>query len=311
MARPQDRVVRPVAMALALIVGLVVGACGLPTPTQTMTPAPSVVSTPTAGAPSLLPASSPPTPAATLGLGPTVDGVPVSLNGQPVLRAQVLRDAIAAGTDATPFLVGGWLHEGDPRPISCPASGPDFALDVCTNGFNLYDQQVGWTRTQIAAGDPGTIPRQLLGAADRPVVLFIHTHDGRCTAEDERLFTCSLRPMLTGVAWLGAVATVRPSPTPVGTPPPTSISRTQAIALARRHAYARPGVALTVACAAAAPYSQVFTNQVPPPDPDRWVWAVAFEGGTFRSWLVALDYETGSFIAASGASSAQKCVGGP
>lgn len=226
--------------------------------------------------------------------GPLVEGVPTSLNGARVLRGQELREAIEASTDATPFLAGGWFQGRTEAPEwFCPYRRPARPVDRCGNGFWLFEHQVGGAPLTIAGGDDGLLPPGLWWAADRPVVVSIHTHDPRCTAEDETFgIDCPHLPVLSAVAWLGPVATMTPSPTPVGTSPPTTISRDDAVAIARSHA---TGSSLTVRSVEAARFSAVLPGEVPI-EGDPWVWAVVFEGGPDKTQLIVIDYVSGAFM---------------
>ena len=291
---------------MAFAAGLAIASCQLtsPSPTPPGSPPPGTPAAP--ATPSALKSPAPTSPDA---LGPIVDGVPTTFGGLPVLRGDALRAAVAASTDATPFLAGGWFQSiYSHLIIYCTAVRPRRTVDACENGVLLYDGQVGWTRTGLTGGDTSIVEDLLTLTGDRPAVLLVHTHDPACVGVAEA-FHCTQLPVVSTVEWLGPIATARPSPTPVGTPPATSISRARAIAVARPHAAERAGVMLKVRCVAVAPYSSVWPHELPPPQPDEWVWSIVFVGGRWASDKVSLDYLTGALVAGMGADWVQSCLG--
>lgn len=231
--------------------------------------------------------ASPPSPSKSLLL---VDGVPPSIDGQPVLRADDLRAAIASSRDDAPFLAGGWLQShGVVR--SCPMEpvgyGPmQAAVDMC-GSFGLYDQPVRGLVIWVAHGDPGLLTPGMIGV-DRPVVLELHTHDTRC-----QLAGCAEEPVLGGVAWLGDIGIADDSLAPHPTRPPTSITQDQAIAKALTE------VSFPANSSIRSVNEELRTEALPnewPLQVDPWVWAIVAVAPVGRSALVVLDYATGAFI---------------
>jgi hypothetical protein len=297
---------RRTAIALVLVTASLLAACNsnpAPTPRGSAAPGTPVA----ASAPSALGS---PAPTSADEVGPIVDGVPAIFGGLPVLRGDALRAAVAATTDDTPFLAGGWFQSTYSHLVSyCSAVRPPRAVDTCENGVLLYDQQVGWTRTELTGGDSSIVEDLLTLTADRPAVLLVHTHDPACAESVAKGLDCAHTAVLSTVEWMGPVATARPSPTPVGTPPATPISRARAIAIAEAHTAERAGVALRLRCLVVAPYSSVWPHDLPPPQPDGWVWSIVFVGGRWASDKVSLDYTTGAVVAGMGGDWVQSCLG--
>lgn len=201
------RFVALTAVVLALL-GLAVyrapsdqlGALG---PTQAgspqLTPAATVL--PSTVPASALPSSAPPatrTPSPTPMAGSLVDGVPANLGGAPVFRGVALLDKIAASSDTETFLAGGWFHQGEVVRF-CAFQRFDRAVDLCLS-FGVYERRSGGEPLWVGRGDDGLLPEGQSEAADRPVVLLVHTHDPRCSTDDPG---CVQRPVLSGVEWLG------------------------------------------------------------------------------------------------------------
>jgi hypothetical protein len=307
--RADQRAWRRIAtwVSVGFAASLVTGSCQptgpLPTATAFM---PSGTATATF-APSAL---SSPAPTRSQGPGSIVDGVPTTFDGLPVLRGDALRAAVAASSDATPFLAGGWFQSIYSHISSyCSAVVSPRAVDRCGNNVLLYDEQVGWTRTELTGGETSIVRDLLTMPVDRPAVLLLHTHDPACVDAVAKGFDCAHLPVVSMVEWTGAIATDRPSPTPVGTPPATTVSRAKAIALARPHAGERAGLDLRVRCVAVAPYSSVWSLQLPPPQPDEWLWSIVFVGGRWASDKVSLDNSTGTLMSAAGDDWVQSCIG--
>jgi hypothetical protein len=234
------------------------------------------------------PASSPgPSPAV------LVNGLPTSIDGQPVLRGDDLRAAIANSTDDTPFLAGGYLQSRvsvfNCRNVPADESADQKAIDQCFS-FGLYDQLVGGLVIWVSRGDAGLWTADMIGV-DRPVVLQLHTHDSRCTQP-----YCAQTPVLVGVAWLGAIGTGGVSPTPHPTPPVSRITRDQAIANARAASVEGSFPSNSTVRSVDV---ELETEAIPswwPQEVDPWVWAVILDAPDGRAELVLLDYVTGELI---------------
>jgi hypothetical protein len=128
--------------------------------------------------------------------GPLVNGVPGSFGGEIVLQGSDLAAWIAATKDDTPFLAGGWWHQGEVI-RACP--NPRSREVVSCIVFELYKDAEGGEKLWVAPGDDGLLPSDY-GHLTRPVVLRLHTHDLRCSADDPG---CQQRSVLLEVLWLG------------------------------------------------------------------------------------------------------------
>ena len=107
--------------AAALLLAAVVAACGTTPPSSTARGQATAGSIPSATGS----AAATVNPTATSGTsGPSIDryadGIPKAIDGDPVLRAAAALAKAAAATDATPFLVGGWVIYW-PGARHCPA----------------------------------------------------------------------------------------------------------------------------------------------------------------------------------------------
>ena len=138
-------------------------------------------------------------------IGPLVDGVPASVDGEPVLRgSEAITRRVGVSTSSQFFLVGGWFHRNSDQKIFCPLYMAGSPWWFC-NVFRLYDELKEPSPggpdkvVSIYTGDPPRLDPKLPAAADRPVVLRIHTHDESCPAMRD----CSSLPVLVEVVWLG------------------------------------------------------------------------------------------------------------
>jgi len=143
-------------------------------------------------------------------VGPIVDGIPVTIGGERVIRGtDAIGQRIENSTDDTSFLVGGWFHKGGLN-ILCPAVLSYLSVHwwPCST-VQVYERAQGDEQHQgtgaawIYPGDPLRIEWATATAAVRPVVLRIHTHDANCPAG---LQGCSSLPVLVEVVWLGPAA---------------------------------------------------------------------------------------------------------
>ena len=100
--------------------------------------------------------------------------------------------------------MGGWFHRNSDQKIFCPLYMAGSPWWFC-NVFRLYDELKEPSPggpdkvVSIYTGDPPRLDPKLPSAADRPVVLRIHTHDESCPAMRD----CSSLPVLVEVVWLG------------------------------------------------------------------------------------------------------------
>jgi hypothetical protein len=163
---------------------------------------PGLGTNPGAGAATRTAPTSPATAVATVGSTPSAtepagDGIPTTIDGQPVLTGAGIADAIANTTDDTPFLIGGWFPASDYYDKYCAALAPGPAS--CTPyklHFSKGSQDAMWVYPATAAADI------LSYMATQPVVMRVHTHDPRC-ADLPNLDGCTTLPVLEAIVWLG------------------------------------------------------------------------------------------------------------
>jgi hypothetical protein len=268
--------------------------CACQTPPPTASPAASDVPGPTAS-----PLAVVPTPEPTEAVGPLVEGVPSTLDGEQVFIRDALRAEIRDRSDAAPFLAGGWLRDVDRGGGFCVFQSPPPLFDFCHFGFSLYDGRTGyWDITLSMGRPPHTVIDQTLpfGPA-RAVVLRIHVDDPTCTPDLSVHPACLHYPVIENVAWLGPVETAPPEPTTRPTEPPDGLSRAEAIAKGRDEVIGPE----EVLCARLLLYSEVEggLHSIRDGYNDPWVWYLGFKRG-FQSYAeVVYQYKTGRFLFSS------------
>lgn len=177
-----------VLLVVALASGFLGGAAG-PTPSAgTSAATGTAAAAPTAVAPSG---------------GVYPDGIPTHLDGQPVLRPTQAAARAAASTDASPFLIGGWLTGWDPY-TGCPRlTGPeaDQVLDQGFCGVYLAETpvigQVGPVKLHFRVGLSD-------GRYSGPVIVRVHTHDPlavSCAAANQD--ACAHAVVVDALVWDG------------------------------------------------------------------------------------------------------------
>jgi hypothetical protein len=186
-----------------VMTGLAVGLVVLATLVLRLSPAalPGVGSTPGTASPvaSVSPSSS---PNSSPSIGPLLDGIPVTVDGEPVLRgAGNIAKRFEDLRYDQPFLAGGWFHAGRLERF-CPAYLAGTPWWFCST-FELYELPQGGAAVWIYPGDPPRVDPAVPTAADRAVVLRIHTHDASCPAD---FSDCISLPVLVEVVWLGPSA---------------------------------------------------------------------------------------------------------
>ena len=281
---------RPRHLAALLI--CLVGAC------QTVPPTASPI---VSGAPrpSGSPIAAVPTPAPTQAIGALLDGVPMTLDAQPVFVGDRLRAEIKARTVGTAFYAGGWFRDAQRSPGFCVFHPPPPVFDLCDFGFSLYDGRTGYWDITLSLGRPPhtVIDESLPFAADRAVVLRVHTNDPTCTPDVAGYPSCVHIPVVEGVAWLGAIETEAPVPTAGATPPADGLPRQEAIALARGEVVGSS----QLVCARLLVWSDVegalHTTKGGYNDP--WVWYAAFKRSPVDWKEVVLQYRTGRLLSSS------------
>lgn len=133
------------------------------------------------------------------------DGIPSTLDGQPVLRPTQAAAQAAASTDASTFLVGGWVTGWFPFPYSsCPqptGSEADQVLDQGPCGVYLAESPV------VDQTGPLKLHFQVGLSDDRysgPVIVRVHTHDPlaiNCTAANQD--ACAHAVVVDTLLWDG------------------------------------------------------------------------------------------------------------
>ncbi|HTS14300.1 MAG TPA: hypothetical protein VMH24_01430 [Candidatus Sulfotelmatobacter sp.] len=179
-------------------------------------------------------ASPPPTaasgqPTATSGIVIGANGIPASIDGEPVLTPSAAITRALVSTDASTFLVGGWLDDSKAACPSTPPAPVPALLDtgICGGQPALLasppvdEAAVDWNGRNLwivfldGASPPEPTPEDLLEPYGDAVVLRVHTHDpsaATCSA-DVRL-QCDLAVVVNAVLWrasVGPIATVNPS----------------------------------------------------------------------------------------------------
>jgi hypothetical protein len=238
-----------------------------------------------------------------------VNGLPVSINGEPVLVGSAASSAIEASTDDTSFLVGGWLYN----------RGTIYCALVLTNespwetwcgGYHLLSRPVpGSPQIVIARGLSNVTIGEPAEGSVIPIVLRVRTHDPACASTPR--IDCAHLAVFDDLVWEG---TTEPIPNPASTRPPGGISKADAVAAALSFA-ARSSVAQPeLVSATAGPYLDVAPPGADIPG-DQWVWAIVVAGSfpppdcatgaptptclpNVPTQLVVLDYATGSVVVA-------------
>ena len=168
--------------------------------------------------PKTSPLATPP-PTVQPSIGPIVDGLPTTIDGQSVLLMPAAVKDLVASTSDRSMLVGGWFHA--PAPVWwCPAQGYDSPWGTCLR-FAVYEGPTGgigdilgkpvWlygkppTETiLIYPGNSLTLDETQPYAATRPVVIAVHTHDPACAIGQIILAEpCSWQAVLDEVVWVG------------------------------------------------------------------------------------------------------------
>ena len=128
-------------------------------------------------------------------------GLPQALDGEPVLVGLDLERRLAAATDATSFLAGGWINGAE--------------LLLCSGGIGPSDPNPlgarGCPRHRIL-GIPGRLyfpPEVRMPEGDGPIVVRVHTHDPAAeTCWPELVPACRQRVVVDAVAWFDGPSTL-------------------------------------------------------------------------------------------------------
>lgn len=201
----RDRNPGPIAWLVVVLLAIIASGCAAGTaPISTTLPSQAEPAVSVArDSPSALPVSVP------VVADRYPDGIPSTLDGKPVLRGPAAIAAAAAASDATPFLVGGWVtyFRGV---MSCPSmpSGDTSWLDDC--GRPAFSDAPGGTD---AALSNAIEVRFVLGSlATGPVVISVSVHDPRASACGSARDACDRLMVAKTILWAGDGAT---SPTPL------------------------------------------------------------------------------------------------
>jgi len=270
----------------------VVAACQTPPPTAN--PSPSSNPGPTGS-----PVAVVHTPEPTQVVGPLVEGVPTTLDGEQVFTRDALRAQIHDRSDATPFLAGGWFREEIHGASFCTFYLPPPIFDLCHYGFSLYDGRTGYWDINLSTGRPPNtvIDPSLPYAAARAVVLLLHVHDPICTKGLSDYPYYLQMPVVDGIAWLGEPERSPAEPTTRPSEPTDGLTRAEAIALGRAEVVGPE----ELLCARLMLYSEVEggLHSIRDVYNDPWVWYLGFKRG-FQSYAeVVYQYKTGKFLFSS------------
>jgi hypothetical protein len=238
-----------------------------------------------------------------------VDGLPVSIDGEPVLVGAAASSAIEASTDDTSFLVGGWLYNVGARTCTMALTNESPWITSC-GGYHLLSRPMtGTAEIAVAQGRSSFSSGSVAEGSVLPIVLRVHTHDPSCPVSER--IDCAHLAVLDELVWEG---TVEPMPSPASTRPPGGLSQADAVAaaltFAARNSIANP----KLVSATAGPYLDVAPPGADIPG-DQWVWAIVVAGsfpppdcatGTptptclpnVPTQVVVLDYVTGSVVLA-------------
>lgn len=120
------------------------------------------------------------------------DGIPMVIDGEPVLRAVDARNVADGQTDASSFLVGGWYI--GPQPVPCPAPIDRHPLAWSCGPAMLGERPATGA---LALGPGPTI-------SEGPVVVAVHVHDpsaSGCLPENRA--RCEMTIVVDRVVWSG------------------------------------------------------------------------------------------------------------
>ena len=177
-----------------LIALLVVGLLGCASPARSVAPVVRAASSATPSAP----------------LDRYEDGLPRVIAGLPVLRGD---DAIAharAATDASPFLLGGWVTNVPGVVVACP-------LSLGVAGASSWLAPCGQPTFSDLAGDPnaylvarGELTFHLADVStlqSGPLILRVHVRDPRAAQCGTQQAVCARAMVVEAVVWSGDTAT--------------------------------------------------------------------------------------------------------
>ena len=136
------------------------------------------------------------------------DGLPRLFADQPVFRGVAALDHERAATDATPFLLGGWVTFIPGIFYSCPAETAPADLWLALCGQPAFSDVAGDTNGNLVAQGELTFHfADVSHLESGPAILRVHVHDpraGQCGAQQT---ICARAMVVEAVLWTGDDAT--------------------------------------------------------------------------------------------------------
>lgn len=161
-------------------------------------------------------ASNPPSAPSSPGMtGRYPDGLPRTLDGQPVLRGEAALAHARTVSDAAPFLIGGWVTAWAGLPPSCPAVPPSSGGEwLAPCGQPEFSDIAGDTAGNlVAAGELTFHFLDTSGLGSGAAILRVHVHDPRAGQCGGEAAACARAMVADAVPWTGDAAT---APHPLG-----------------------------------------------------------------------------------------------
>ncbi len=161
------------------------------------------------------------------------DGLPRTLDGQPVLRGAAALAHARATPDAMPFLLGGWVTVVPGLPLACPAVLPSTGSEwLAPCGQPSFSDVAGDAAGDlVAAGELTFHFLDTSGLPSGPAILRVHVHDPRASQCGGQDTVCGRAMVAEAVLWTGDGAT---APHPLDLARATSGLRTVVPGLALR-----------------------------------------------------------------------------
>jgi hypothetical protein len=137
------------------------------------------------------------------------DGLPRLLDGQPVLRGEAALAHARATSDATPFLLGGWMTVVPGLPLVCPLVLPSTGVEwLAPCGQPAFSDVAGDAAGDLVAA--GALTFHFLdtsGLGSGPAILRVHVHDPRAAECGGQDTACGRAMVAEAVLWTGDAAT--------------------------------------------------------------------------------------------------------
>jgi hypothetical protein len=136
------------------------------------------------------------------------DGLPRLFADQPVLRGVAALDHERAATDASPFLLGGWVTFIPGIFYSCPAETAPADLWLAPCGQPAFSDVAGVTNGDLVAQGELTFHfADVSHLESGPAILRVHVHDPRAGQCGLEAATCARAMVVEAVLWTGDEAT--------------------------------------------------------------------------------------------------------